>query len=75
MSSPVSSPASPPFADLPRKDVIAGSVNADEKARVLSALDQAGFRNQSEGVREVMLAFTGSAEIRDAVRRHLRASS
>lgn len=56
----------------PRKEVVAGSVNPEEKATILLSLAQGGFRNASEGVREIVLAYRDSAEVRDVIHRHLR---
>lgn len=39
----------------PRKETIGGSVSVDEKNEILAALMRAGYRHQSEGIREVML--------------------
>ena len=41
--------------DLPRKDVVGGSVSPDEKDLVVRAAEAAGFRNVSEFVRDTML--------------------
>ena len=58
----------------PRNKVVGGSVSAEEKERVKESLETAGFKNESEGVRAVMLGFVASAEIREAVARWLKAS-
>ena len=41
--------------DLPRKEVVGGSVSQDEKELVARAAELAGFRNVSEFVRDTML--------------------
>lgn len=56
----------------PRDKVVGGSVSETEKTQVNDALKQAGFKNESQGVRAVMLTFVTSAEVRDAVARALR---
>ena len=58
----------------PRRKVVGGSVDETEKAEIQSALEQSGFRNESEGVRVVMLAFARSTRVRDAVSQHARAA-
>jgi uncharacterized protein (DUF1778 family) len=42
--------------NIPRKDVVGGSVNADERALIEAARERAGVRSMSEFVRETMLA-------------------
>ncbi len=51
----------------PRHKTIGGAVTEREKNEIETALDQAGFLSASDGVREVMFAFTRSAVVRDAV--------
>lgn len=41
--------------EVPRKDVVGGSVNSDEKALIDAAREKAGVRTMSEFVRETML--------------------
>jgi uncharacterized protein (DUF1778 family) len=41
---------------ITRKDVVGGSVNADERALIEAARERAGVRSMSEFVRETMLA-------------------
>jgi len=57
----------------PRYKSLGTSVSEDEKRKVSDALTQAGFENESQGVRAVLLTFVTSAEVRDAVARALRA--
>jgi hypothetical protein len=72
MTTPTASPDRDPFAAAPRNEVIGGSVTTEEKSRILQALAQAGFRNMSEGVREILFAFLDSAEVRDVVGKAIR---
>lgn len=73
MSEPTAVNADPPemAPDAPRKEVVAGSVNAEEKASIALSLSRGGFRNVSEGVREVCLAYRDSADVRSAVHAYL----
>ena len=52
-----------------RRDVIGGSVSDEERRQVITAYEQARFKNISQGCRVVNLAFAESAEVRDAVAR------
>jgi hypothetical protein len=42
--------------EIPRKDVVGGSVNPEEKALIEAARERAGIKTMSEFVRETMLA-------------------
>lgn len=55
-----------------RRDIVAGSVTTDERSRILSAFEQAGFKTASEGIRILALAFTDSTVVRDTVARWRR---
>lgn len=50
-----------------RRDVVGGAVSEQEREEIEGAFGQAGFRNLSEGVRTVCLAFSREARIRDLV--------
>jgi hypothetical protein len=54
----------------PRKQVLHGSVNDLEYREVDQALDAAGFRNMSEGIRTLALLFSRVPGIRDLVLEH-----
>lgn len=56
----------------PRYKSVGTSVTEEEKRKVSEALTQAGFENESKGIRAVLLTFVTSAEVRDAVARALR---
>ncbi len=45
----------PGVQEVPRKDVVGGSVNAEERAVIEAARQKAGYRTMSEFVRETVL--------------------
>ena len=57
-------------APAPRKAVIHGSVTDEEYREVDGAIDAAGFRSHSEGVRTLGLLFARVPAIRDLVIQH-----
>lgn len=56
----------------PRKATVGANVTGTEKEGIDSALAQAGFRNEAEGVRVVLFAFRDTAAVRDAVATYQR---
>lgn len=57
-------------APAPRKAVIHGSVSDEEYQEVDKAIDAAGFRSHSEGVRTIGLLFARLPALRELVRLH-----
>lgn len=45
----------PGVQEVPRKDVVGGSVNAAERAEIEAARQKAGYKTMSEFVRETVL--------------------
>ena len=45
----------PNAQEIPRKDVVGGSVNAEERAVIEAARQRAGYKTMSEFVRETVL--------------------
>ena len=56
--------------DLPLDDTLGGSINRALKREILDAFSQFGW-DQSKGVRTTCTAFLESAQVRDAVFKHL----
>jgi len=53
--------------DAARKEVVGGSVSAEEKALIDQAREGAGYKRMSHFVRDVMLAVSTSEPAREAV--------
>lgn len=51
---------------------VGGTVTPAEEVEVLAAFDQAGMPNKSRATRAVLLAFSRSTRVRDAVASFLR---
>lgn len=54
-----------------RRFTLSGSFDREEDARVRAALQRAAFTSVSEGVREVLLAFSDDQETMAAVLKHI----
>ncbi len=66
--------ANPPIEQErePKGKVVAGSVSASEETEIIQAFQGANLPNKSRAARAILLAFSRSTKVRDAVAEFLR---